>query len=313
MRCAALCVLAAAALTACNDDGTSGSASAFGSQASGTVIRAPGAGVASISGSPQTSVAAGNAYTFQPNAKGASSGALKFAVQGKPLWALFDIASGRLSGTPNSAQVGRSDNIVISVTDGQTTASLPPFSITVTEAADQAPTISGKPAVTVNAGSAYSFTPVATGASGATLSFTIENKPSWATFNNSTGALTGTPGASNAGTFADIVVSVSDGTQSASLTAFAITVTQVASGTATLDWTPPTQNSDGSTLANLAGYRIHYGSSADNLSQTIEVSNPGLTAYTVNNLASGTWYFGVTAYSASGTESAMSGVISTTL
>ena len=313
LRCAVLCTIAAAGLAACNDEQSFG-ASASSSSASGIVARAPGAAPMMISGSPQTSVAAGNSYSFQPTAKAsAAGGSLKFSVLGKPLWALFDAASGRLSGTPTSAQLGRTDNILISVTDGQLSASLPPFSITVTAATDQAPTISGKPAGSVNAGSSYSFTPVATGGDGSTLTFTIENKPSWANFNSATGALTGTPTAANAGTFSDIVVTVSDGTQSATLPAFAITVNQAASGTVTVDWTPPTQNSDGTTLANLAGYRIHYGNTADSLSQTIDVSNPGLTAYTINSLGSGTWYFGVTAYSATGAESAMSGVISTTL
>jgi hypothetical protein len=42
----------------------------------------------------------------------------------------------------------------------------------------------------------------------------------------------------------------------------------------------------------------------------VKVSNPGLTAYTVSNLTSGTWYFAVTSYSSAGVESIRSGVIS---
>jgi Fibronectin type III domain len=82
-------------------------------------------------------------------------------------------------------------------------------------------------------------------------------------------------------------------------------------GTATLDWTPPTQNSDGSVLTNLAGYTVYYGTSPDNLTETVKVSNPGVAAYTLSNLAPGTWYFAVTAYSAARVESARSGVVST--
>jgi hypothetical protein len=84
----------------------------------------------------------------------------------------------------------------------------------------------------------------------------------------------------------------------------------VSTGTATLDWTPPTQNSDGSVLANLAGYTVYYGTSPDNLTQSVKVSNPGLTAYTLSNLQAGTWYFAVTSYSSAGVESTRSGVIS---
>jgi hypothetical protein len=85
----------------------------------------------------------------------------------------------------------------------------------------------------------------------------------------------------------------------------------ISTGSATLDWTPPTANSDGSALTNLAGYTVYYGTSPDNLTQSVKISNPGLTAYTLSNLTSGTWYFAVTSYSSAGVESTRSGVIST--
>jgi len=84
-------------------------------------------------------------------------------------------------------------------------------------------------------------------------------------------------------------------------------------GVATLDWTPPTENSDGSTLTNLAGYTVYYGTSPTNLTQTVKVTNPGLTAYTVTNLSSGTWYFSVASYSSSGVESVRTGTVSSTI
>jgi hypothetical protein len=84
-------------------------------------------------------------------------------------------------------------------------------------------------------------------------------------------------------------------------------------GTAALSWTAPVANSDGTVLSNLAGYKIYYGTSATNLTQSVTVANPGLTAYTVSNLAPGTWYFAVTAYSSAGIESGRSAVVSTTL
>jgi hypothetical protein len=176
-----------------------------------------------------------------------------------------------------------------------------------------APTISGRPVTALNVGAAYSFKPTATGPTGAILTFRIQNKPVWATFNAASGALTGTPIAANAGTYANIVISVSDGKQSASLAAFNVTVTQLSNGTATLDWTPPTENTDGTVLTNLAGYHIYYGTSADNLTEVVKVTNPGLTAYTLSNLAPGTWFFSVTSYSSTGAESTRTGIVSATL
>jgi hypothetical protein len=82
-------------------------------------------------------------------------------------------------------------------------------------------------------------------------------------------------------------------------------------GVATLDWLPPTENSDGSVLTNLAGYTVYYGTSPGNLTQSVKVTNPGLTAYAVTGLASGTWYFAVTSYSADGVESTRTSTVST--
>ena len=59
---------------------------------------------------------------------------------------------------------------------------------------------------------------------GDSLTFSIENRPSWAVFNEETGTLAGTPGAADVGTAEGIVISVSDGNESASLPPFSITV-----------------------------------------------------------------------------------------
>jgi len=93
----------------------------------------------------------------------------------------------------------------------------------------------------------------------------------------------------------------------------ATTPVKTINGVATLDWMPPTSNSDGSVLTNLAGYTVYYGTSPNDLSKTIKVSNPGLTAYTVEGLTSGKWYFAVTAHSADGVESNRTVTVSTTI
>ena len=78
-------------------------------------------------------------------------------------------------------------------------------------------------------------------------------------------------------------------------------------------WTPPLQNADGSTLTDLAGYRIVYGTAAGSLTQTAQVPTAGLASYTIDNLALGTWYFAVKSYNAAGTESALSNVAAKTI
>ena len=87
------------------------------------------------------------------------------------------------------------------------------------------------------------------------------------------------------------------------------TLGQVSSGTAAVSWTPPTTNTNGSALTNLAGYKIYYGTSSNSLNQTVQIANTGLTNYVLTNLSGGaTWYFGITAYTSTGAESALSSI-----
>ena len=173
---------------------------------------------------------------------------------------------------------------------------------------NHAPTIAGNAPGAVNAASAYNFLPTAADADGDTLAFTIDNKPDWATFNTSTGRLSGTPAAADVGTYSNIAISVSDGHDSTALSPFAIAVNAMSNGRATLSWTAPTENTDGSTLSNLSGYRIRYGTSANALTNTIVIENASVTTYVVEDLAPATWFFAVTAVSSAGTESTYSNV-----
>lgn len=264
----------------------------------------------SISGAPATSVQATKSYSFTPGARDAQNNPLKFSISNKPGWASFNSSSGRLSGTPTSAHKGKYSNIVIRVSDGSLSSALPAFSITVAGAPNTAPVISGTPATTAVTGAAYSFAPKASDADGNPLAFSISGKPSWATFATATGALTGK---AQAGTYSNIVISVSDGIATRSLQAFTITVPAVNSGNASLAWTVPTQNIDGSALTNLAGYRIYHGTNANTFSEVIEVSGSHNTSYVFTKLPRGTHYFAVASFNSSGTESEKSVLGSTVI
>jgi hypothetical protein len=175
---------------------------------------------------------------------------------------------------------------------------------------NRAPTISGSPLTSVLQGVAYAFQPSAADADGNALTFSIANRPSWATFNTGTGRLSGTPSASAVGTYANITISVTDGTASTSLGSFTIQVVGTATGSATLSWSPPTQNSDGSPLTNLAGYRVYWGTSQGNYPNSVLLNNAGLTSYMVEQLTPATWYFAMTAVNTNGAESQVSNMAS---
>jgi hypothetical protein len=176
-----------------------------------------------------------------------------------------------------------------------------------------APTITGAPASSAVAGQAYSFQPSASDANGDSLTFTVSNLPGWATFNTSTGRISGTPTATQVGSYSNITISVSDGRANASLAAFSITVNEMGTGTATLSWIPPTSNTDGSTLTNLTGFQVLYGRSSSNLDQTVNLNNPSINTYVVENLSAGTWYFAVVSVNSSGTTSPLSNTRSKTI
>ena len=266
-----------------------------------------------ISGTPATSVTAGSNYSFRPVASDPDGNTLQFSIQNKPSWATFSATTGRLSGTPAAANVGTSASITISVSDGTATTALASFTIQVLAPPNRAPTITGAPLTSVSVGTAYSFLPSASDADGNTLTFSVQNMPTWATFDTSTGRLSGTPGAGDVGTTAGIIITVSDGTASASLSAFSLNVVAVGTGTADVSWTPPLTNTDGSVLTDLAGYRVAYGQSSNSLDHSVSVSGAGLTTYTVSSLTSGQWFFAVYAVNAQGFESDISNIASKTI
>ena len=172
-----------------------------------------------------------------------------------------------------------------------------------------APTISGSPSSAVTMGETYSFAPTAADADGDTLSFSVANLPSWAGFDSTSGVMSGVPTLGDVGQYADIGISVTDGVDSASLPQFSITVNQVALGSVTLSWTPPTMNSDGTAMTDLAAYNIYFGTSAGAYSNQIRLDNPGLTTYVIENLIPDTYYFVATAVNSVGIESQYSNEI----
>lgn len=81
------------------------------------------------------------------------------------------------------------------------------------------------------------------------------------------------------------------------------------SGSATLSWTVPTRTANGSPLTDLAGYNVYYGRNPSALICRIKLPNPQLTRYRVGKLTGGRWYFVVTAYTRTGTQSVPSNVL----
>jgi len=169
-----------------------------------------------------------------------------------------------------------------------------------------APQIDGHPQLVAVQSQRYDFRPLASDPNGDALTFSIQNKPAWATFDSATGRLTGTPDFAATGSSGNIVISVSDGKHTVALPAFDIAISRDGIGSVTLEWAPPQTNTDGSYISDLAGYVIYYGTDAGNYDKTIRIDNVGLTRYVVDNLVPATYFIVATAFNNSGVESGFS-------
>jgi hypothetical protein len=184
---------------------------------------------------------------------------------------------------------------------------------TSTPSQNSAPEIWGSPDSAVLTGDNYSFTPSATDAEGDTITFAVANKPTWASFDPTTGSLSGQPTLGDTGLYEDITITASDGTGSSSLPGFSIEVTQVALGSMTLTWTAPTQNDDGTELTDLAGFKLYYGTSPGSYTKQVMIDNPSVTTFMIENLLPDTYYIVATAFNSSGIESGYSGMATKTV
>lgn len=295
-----------------------------------------GGGGSPGSGNADNTVEVGETYIFRPKVKGLNSKKLRFSIRRQPSWLKFNSTSGRLKGTPASGDVGLYDRIVITATDGKKKARVGPFSIAVVDSGgssgddgspgdnpggddppggggNSAPTIAGSPPASVLQGSAYDFTPSANDADGDALEFSVSGLPGWANFDRETGRLYGTPTAGDVGIHGNVIISVTDGTDGASLGPFDILVEQPGTGSVTLQWTPPTRNTDGSRLRDLAAYRIDWGRANGTFTNSVTIDNPGLTSYVIENLDAGTYKFAVAAVNSSGVSSERSNVANKTV
>ena len=82
-----------------------------------------------LHGSAKTTTHVSEIYQYKPQVEDADGDRLTFSIQNRPAWASFDTQTGLLSGVPSSE--GNNSDITISVTDGNLTTTLPPFSIMI--------------------------------------------------------------------------------------------------------------------------------------------------------------------------------------
>jgi len=82
-----------------------------------------------------------------------------------------------------------------------------------------------------------------------------------------------------------------------------------------LTWTPPSLNTDGTPLTDLAGYKVYHAPTAAGVPTATPtvLANPTASGTTLQSLPAGPRSFGVKAYNSAGTDSSMSVLTSTTI
>jgi len=169
-----------------------------------------------ITSASSTTFTVGSAGTFTVTATGVPAASLSESGT-LPSGVTFNTSTGALSGTP-AAGTGGTYNITFTATNGVGSPATQSFTLTV----DQAPAITSANSVTFTVGVAGSFTVVATGTPAPALNETGA-LPSGVTFNTSTGALSGTPGAGTAGTY-NLTFKAHNGVGSDASQSFTLTV-----------------------------------------------------------------------------------------
>lgn len=92
-----------------------------------------------------------------------------------------------------------------------------------------------------------------------------------------------------------------------------LTCTWAGDTTATLSWTAPTTNTDGTAYTDPKGYRIVRGPSSSNLTTLTSTTTPAVTTYANTGLSPGTYCYGVYAVNQRDVESVLSNVACKTI
>ncbi|MZR64406.1 tandem-95 repeat protein [Alcanivorax sp. DP30] len=168
------------------------------------------------------------AFALQLNASDVEDGTANTLV-----WSLQSAAgngTASVSGTGPSpvveyspdADYNGNDSFVVRVTDSN--GGFADFTVYLTiTASNDTPRIDGAPLETAVENVPWSFTPTITDPEAEPLTLTLTGKPDWASFDDSTGALTGTPGNGDVGSSANMTLTVDDGNSTATRN-FSVTV-----------------------------------------------------------------------------------------
>jgi hypothetical protein len=157
------------------------------------------------------------------------------------------------------------------------------------EITNTAPSINGFPDEIITEGFFYIFTPDASDPDGDDLIFSINNLPQWAKFDTVTGAIYGTPTVTDVGLYENIMISVSDGQATATLSGISIDVIEA------LPAVP-----ENPLFNEIVGYSIYIGTSRDTLTLQTTLDVGSSISYSTDLEAANIYHFSIVAHDANG-------------
>jgi hypothetical protein len=88
-----------------------------------------------------------------------------------------------------------------------------------------------------------------------------------------------------------------------------------ATGNMDLSWTAPVTRSDGTplSLSDINGYRIYYGASAGNYTESVEIADGSALSATVTDIPAGIYHVVMSTYDVDGRESSYSSSVIKTI
>ena len=78
-----------------------------------------------------------------------------------------------------------------------------------------------------------------------------------------------------------------------------------------MSWTAPLtrENGDSLTMGDIAGFEVVYGTSEENLDQSLAIGDASIDELLVDELTEGTWYFAIRTLDTDGNRSRLSEVV----
>ncbi len=147
---------------------------------------------------PGVQAEVGSAYAYTAQASDADGDTLSYSLALAPAGMTIQAASGSISWTPTTAQLG-TQVVIVRVSDGQTSAEQA-FQIGVSsQTINHPPVFTSTPSSVAVVGQPCAYTATATDEDGDSITFAIANAPEGATINATSGALSWTPTAAQVG------------------------------------------------------------------------------------------------------------------